>query len=320
MKVSVVIPTWNHYELLTQCLRSLEEQTRPADEIVVVDDGSTDDTTVQLAQDFSDVQCIHRAQNGGFARASNEGLRAAQGEWILLLNNDMTLEPDFLEQLLKATEGTARLLAPLILWQDEPKRIYSAGDRVGVNGRPEAIGFREMQDNFKLPETIFGVTGGAGLFHRDVFETIGYLDETFLAYFEDADLCMRARLVGFTTALVPEAVAYHKGSASITDRSWWRSAQCYRNHTLLLMKNMPWSLVFKHLGAIKREQWHQAGQCFSAARCEFGAVKALGITIKTFCSIAVAMLPAWAARGRIQRNRKITPDAFEALLHREEAR
>lgn len=315
MKLSIVIPTWNHYDLLSACLESLKAQSHPADDIIVVDDASTDDTVKRITEEYPQVTVINRASNGGFAKAANLGLKAVQGDWILLLNNDMTLAPDFLAQLLAVASDDVQMVAPLVLWRDDPETIYSAGDRVSVGGRPEAIGFRERRDAFTMPETIFGVSGGAGLFHRTVFERVGYLDESFIAYFEDADLCMRARLAGFAAVLAPEAIAYHVGSASIADRTWWRSAQCYRNHTLLLMKNMPGSLLFKHFFAIKLEQFHQMKQCFSAARCEFGALRAWGITLKVFGSLFLTLIPAWVARLKIQRHRAITVAEFEALLH-----
>ena len=314
MSISIVIPTWNYSDLLMECLASLDKQTRPADEIIVVDDGSTYDVTDTVSRDFPHIRVLRRDFNGGFARAANTGLQAAKGEWILLLNNDMTLAPDFLEHMFAATTGEAKLLAALVLWKDDPDTIYSAGDQLHVNGRPEAIGFREPLEGFTMPESIFGVSGGAALIHRSVFETVGYLDESFVAYFEDVDLCMRARLAGFQATLVPEARAWHVGSASIADRTWWRSAQCYRNHNLLLIKNYPIALLPKYLFAIKREQWHQARQCFSACRCEFGAIKALAITLKTFGSICIASFPALVKRKHIQRQRTMAIKDFERLL------
>ncbi len=315
MKLSIVIPTWNHYDLLSACLESLKAQSQPADEIIVVNDASTDDTVERITEEHPDITLIMRERNGGFAKAANLGLKAAQSEWVLLLNNDMTLAPDFLAQLLAVASEDVQMVAPLVLWRDDPETIYSAGDRLCINGRPEAIGFREVRDTFTLPDSIFGVSGGSGLFHRTVFERVGYLDESFIAYFEDADLAMRARLAGFKACHAPEAIAYHVGSASIADRTWWRSAQCYRNHTLLLVKNMPGSLLFKHFFAIKLEQFHQMKQCFSAARCEFGALRASGITLKVFGSLFLTLIPAWVARLQIQRHRAITVAEFDALLH-----
>jgi len=161
---------------------------------------------------------------------------------------------------------------------------------------------------------VFGVSAGAGLFRRDLFAKIGLLDERFHAYFEDSDLCFRARLAGFRARLVPEAVACHIGSASIEGRTWWRARQCFRNHALLVAKNMPGRLLLRHGAAILKERGHQAGRLFSAARCEFGAIRACGIVVATCLSAWMAMPAMLAARRRIQRTRVLPDAAVDALL------
>jgi len=318
--VSVVIPTWNRADLVLECLDSLSRQTHAPSEVIVVDDASTDDTAARVRAAHPHVRVIALENNSGFARAANAGIREAKGDWVLLLNNDVTLDPALLEHMLAQAASTGvTMVAPLLLWRDEPHRIYSAGDRLCANGRPEAIGFRALRADFAFDESPFGVTAACGLFHRSVFEAAGWLEEDFVAYFEDADLCCRARLAGHRAALAPDAVAWHVGSASIQGNTWWRSAQCYRNHALLVVRIFPAALIAKHWRALLRERRHQRLMCFRAARAQFGAWRAAWITLRYACWMLASLPAAWHARRKIQAQRKLRVDDLDALLHPEGA-
>ncbi len=314
-KLSIVIPTYNRRDLIADCLASLKQQSRCADEIVVVDDGSTDDTVAFVAREDPDVRVVRLERNAGFCVAVNAGIRVATGDLIFLLNNDMTLAGDCLERLVEAAEESdAALFAPLVLFHDEPDIVYSAGDRQRVNGRPESIGFRCKREGFEVPVCIVGVSGGAGMYRRQVFDRIGLLEEGFIAYFEDSDLNLRARLAGLDAAFVGEAVAYHVGSASLSGKTWWRSRQCYRNHALLVLRNYPFPLLVRHGLAILGERVHQTCRALSSARAEFGMVRALGIWCVAWLSIWAALPSCLRARRRIQSERRVTVKEFEKLL------
>ena len=317
-RLTVIIPTWNRRDLAVACLQSLEQQSFRDFEVMVVDDGSTDDTQEVIRRDFPGVTILSQGQNRGFAVAVNAGLRRAESEWIFLLNNDVTLDPACLEHLLETAEQyDATMAAPLLLWQDDPDVVYAAGDRIRANGRPESIGFRQPRGVFQMPDNVFGVSAAAGLYHRTVFERVGLLDERFVAYFEDSDLCFRARLAGFTAVFAPTARANHIGSASISGKTWWRSAQCFRNHALLVIKNMPALLLLRFGPRIARERLHQAHMLFSSARTEFGALGAAMVFVKTLASLVYALPHAFRARRRIQRARRITCRELWYLLTRD---
>ncbi|HRI87755.1 MAG TPA: glycosyltransferase family 2 protein [Candidatus Hydrogenedentes bacterium] len=313
--LSVVIPSWNHGELLSACLRSLIAQSRAADEIIVVDDGSSPPLAELVAEISQEIRVIRLAANSGFCVAVNTGIRAASGDFVFLLNNDMTLEPDALSVLLDTAESQPNtLLTPLVLFESERNTVYAAGDRVLANGRPESIGYRAQRASLDLPPQIFGVTGGAALIPRAVFRAIGYFDEKFIAYFEDADFCMRARLAGYTCALAPQAVAYHVGSASQSGKTWWRSRQCFRNHALLLIKNFPGEVIIGNFSAMLRERLHQAGRVISSARVEFGLLRACGVLLGAIVSLWAALPQAMRERRMIQRARTITAQEFASRL------
>lgn len=312
--LSVVIPTWNHCDLLVRCLESLNDQTHKADEIIVVDDGSTEDV-LRAAEKFADVRVVRRETNDGFCKAANDGIRATTCPYILLLNNDMTLAADCIERMLNAAQAApACLLAPLVLFEDDRNTVWAAGDRVLQSGRPEAIGFRMSREALSLSQTIFGVSGGAALYPREVLEKVGLFDERFVAYFEDVDLCMRARLVGYLAALVPAACAYHVGSASLGGKTWWRSQQCFRNHALLVLKNFPMSTLTRHREAILREHKHQLRMLLTSARTEFGLVGAVNVLAGSIVRIMATLPWALRERSRIQSMRVISAEQFESLL------
>lgn len=313
--VSVIIPTWNRADLALECLDSLSRQTYPSLEVIVVDDASSDSTAARVRAAHPSVTVLALEKNGGFARAANAGIRASKGAWVLLLNNDVTLDAALLERMLaRANETGATMVAPLLLWRDEPERIYSAGDRLRVDGRPEAVGFRQARGEFRFDESPFGVSAACGLYHRSLFEDVGLLEERFVAYFEDADLCFRARLAGHRAALACDAVAWHIGSASIEGNTWWRSAQCYRNHALLVLRNFPAPLLWRHVAVLLRERRHQRGMMFRAARVQFGAARAALISLRYAAWLAVSLPGALRARALIQARKILADDVLQVLL------
>ncbi|MCP4641729.1 MAG: glycosyltransferase family 2 protein [bacterium] len=316
--VSIVIPSWNRKDLVEACLASLDEQTFRAFEVVVVDDGSTDGTDAYVRESHPDARLVVLPRNQGFCAATNAGIGAASCELVLLLNNDMTLKPDFLERLVDAADKSdAAMFAPLVLFRDEPEIIYSAGDEQQENGRPQSIGFKRRLDGFRYPSEIFGVSAGAGLYRREVFEGVGRLDPWFKAYFEDSDLSFRARLAGFRAHFVCDAVAYHIGSASLEGRTLWRTRQCCRNHVILTLKNMPMALLFRHARSIAAERLHQNRRVWTAARCEMGAWNAMWYLLGTWGATVAALPHALIARLGIQRRCAVTADELDDMLTRE---
>ena len=311
----MVVPTWNGRGLILACLESLSMQTFYDFEIVVVDDGSDDGTSAHVKERFPDVRLITFDHNAGFCVAVNKGIEESAGDLIILLNNDMTVAPDFIERLVAAAAATdAALFAPLVVWRDEPHIIYSAGDMQRRNGRPESIGFRRPLEGFPFSEDVFGVSAGAALYRRKVFETVGVFDPAYGIYFSDSDLSFRARLAGFRARFVRDAVAYHVGSASLFGKTLKRTRQCCINHVLLVLKNVPLRLILRHAPAILAERAHQVLRLFSSARAEYGALRATLIVGQTLLSIPWLFPHALSERRRIQHSREIGIEELEGLL------
>ena len=182
--------------------------------------------------------------------------------------------------------------------------------------RPESIGFRRPREGFEPPKTTFGVSAGAGIFNRDLLDTVGPFDEKFVAYFEDADLCFRARIAGYGAGCAGQAIAYHVGSASQEGKTWWRSRQCFRNHALLTMKSMPFILLLKYCPRIIAERFHQAGMLLSSARAEFGLARALVELCKASFEILLLTPHALWERRKLMRKRTINTELLDELFAR----
>jgi GT2 family glycosyltransferase len=255
MRVEIVIPSWNGRELLAAALPTLARQTFQDFLIRVVDNGSSDGTVEYLNAEWPAVEVLAFDTNRGFAPAVNAGLRAATADYVALLNNDMELEPDWLERLVSALDAdpVAGAATPKQLSARDRTRIDGAGDVLSWTSAPSRRGFGELDTGqYDTPERVFSACGGAALYRRAALEAVGLLDESFFAYLEDVDWGFRAQLQGWTTVYVPRSIAYHHGGAT-TNRTPGRERYLVaRNHIAFVLKNYPtaWLVRFApHIAA-----------------------------------------------------------------------
>ncbi len=239
-RVSIVIPTWNGAAVLRECLRTLAAQRFTDFETIVVDNGSTDGTRAMLAAEFPAVRCIALPENRGFAAATNEGLRAARGAFLVCLNNDVECEPEFLEALIApfAERADVGFVAAKMLKAHHPELIDSAGDAMSLV--PWNIG-RGQPDGpeFNVPRELLSACAGAAAYRRELFERVGYFDEGYFAFFEDVDLGIRAQLEGFHCWYAPRAVVRHRFSATAGRAPDFKVFLLVRNALKLFFQTMP---------------------------------------------------------------------------------
>jgi len=235
MTVSAVIPHWNRRELLEKLLASMRRQTRPFDEVIVVDNGSTDGSPEMAGN--AGARVVRLKTNLGFAAAVNRGVETAKGDWIAILNNDVTLDPDWLAALL-AHAGSASFLTGKILSTRDLKMIDGSFDEISRGACACRCGAGKPDSAFwNMPRPIRFAPMTAALFRRRVFQDAGPLDECFGSYLEDVDFGIRCALLGFTGAYIPQAVAHHIGSAT---HGAWKSDTVRlisRNQVLLAAKH-----------------------------------------------------------------------------------
>lgn len=236
MSVAAVIPQWNRAQLLQELLESLRRQTRAFDQIIVADNGSTDQS-VEIAR-RAGAQVLELGTNLGFAPAVNRGIAAARSDWIAILNNDVTLAPDWLEKLLASAEShQAWFASGKILQAGDPSKIDGTFDEISRgacawrcgSGNPDSPMWNQACTIRFAPMT-------AALFERRLFKELGPLDESFGSYLEDVDFGLRCALAGRNGYYEPAAVAHHRGSATL---GAWNSDTVYRiarNQVLLTRK------------------------------------------------------------------------------------
>lgn len=239
IRSTVVIPNYNGMQYIEDCLASLEGE--PAD-VILVDNGSTDGSRELVEEKFPDVQIIALEQNQGFCRAVNLGVEASETTYVILLNNDTRVENGFVRALERALERDERICAgsAQMVNLHYPERIDDAGDYYCALGWAFAAGKDRTRGKYCRPREIFSACGGACIYRRKVYLQIGMLDENHFAYLEDVDLGYRARLFGYRSLYVPEAVVYHAGSASSGSRyNAFKAEYTARNSVYLVYKNMP---------------------------------------------------------------------------------
>ncbi len=210
MRATVVIPTLNARRLLAEALERLEAQTVDHD-VVVVDNASTDGTVELLADRFPRVRVVRLPENLGFGRAVNRGAAEAATEAIVLINNDVLCEPDFLERLLAplADEGVA-MVAGVLLQHDRPELVDTAGIELDTTLRSWDALWNRPREELEHAADPVGPCGGAAAYRAAAFHAVGGFDDAFFAYWEDVDLALRLRLAGHRCVRAADARALHK--------------------------------------------------------------------------------------------------------------
>jgi GT2 family glycosyltransferase len=235
--VSAVIPTWNRVELVRSLLENLHVQTRRSDRILIVDNGSSDGTPA-LARQLG-AECIELGHNMGFAAAVNEGICRTDTDWILILNNDVVLQPDWLETLLRTAIARNAAFAVGRLLQPEGP-LDGSWDLVSRGAYAWRCGYQRPNGGpWSQPRKIALAPMTAALFHRRVFDRVGLLETRFESYYEDVDFGIRCALAGLAGVYEPAAVATHLGKATLGKRAARVYFLSARNQVLLLAKHYP---------------------------------------------------------------------------------
>lgn len=246
--VSVIIPTFNGRRFLNPCLRSLETQSLPPHEIIVVDDASTDDTPDWLAETWAGIRVIRRDTNGGFAAAVNTGIAAATGTLVAVLNDDLECAQDCLAEWVAGLNAVppVDIAAPKLLFAEARGVLNSAGLAPGPNGHNMDRGYG-MPDGpaWMRRRLVFGACGAAMLVRRAVFEHVGLFDSGMFMYYEDVEWAFRAQSLGYACRFVPAAQAFHHEGGS--RGALPRPALYYhaRNRLWVTATHYPWPLLLR---------------------------------------------------------------------------
>lgn len=255
-RLCVIIVNWNGERFLERCLASLMQQTQRPDEIILVDNASTD-ASVAIAKQFETVRLIALDRNTGFACANNLAIEAvaAETEWVALLNPDAYAQPEWLEQLLAAAQRNPcyDMFSSKLLDAGDSTRLDGVGDAYHLSG----LVWRRGHGTHDGPEAqhereVFSPCAAAAMYRRSALRKAGGFDEDYFCYVEDVDLGFRLRLLGYRCLYVPGSVALHVGSGtSGGQHSEFAVYHGHRNLVWTFVKNMPgilfWLLLPLHL-------------------------------------------------------------------------
>ncbi|PIU15390.1 hypothetical protein COT20_01780 [bacterium (Candidatus Gribaldobacteria) CG08_land_8_20_14_0_20_39_15] len=241
-KIVVVIISYNGWQYLPDCFRSLEEQTLLPEEIIIVDNNSNDGTKELLADLASltlKVKIIFNKKNLGFAQANNQGITEAlkiNPDYIFLLNQDTVCHRECLEQLAKSDsrEQVFAKQALILCWPPENGLIQTAGDKIHFLGFGHSGDYRLQITGYRLQVKEITYASGAAMFiNAQALEEVGLFDKDSFMYHDDMEICLRARFLGYKIILAPQALVYHKYTEKISRLRWYWSE---RNRLLTLIK------------------------------------------------------------------------------------
>ena len=307
--VTFAVLNYNGRALLPVVLPSILQQSVQGFVVRVLDDASSDDSLAYLAEQWPQVEVLASASNLGVTAAMARAVATTQTPFLALLNNDLELDPRWLEEMLSALERHPEAAAADGKMLDYHRRdmLDGAGDQMARNGYPRRRGQGEPDTGrYDTPGEVFSATGGAALYRRSAFDLVGPFDADLGAYYEDVDWGFRARLLGQPTRYVPTAVSYHMGSATTGRYPGRYAALIVRNQMIVVAKDFPVGLLLRHLPRILffQVKWLLFNALHGGGRAHIkgllGAARALPRTLRK--------------RRVIQRSRTASLDSLERAL------
>ena len=213
--ISVIVVSYNRKDLLKRCLDSIKRQNSQDVEIIVVDNGSSDNSKEMIRAEYPGVKLMSNTKNLLFCKAYNQGIDVSKGDFILCLNNDVILDKDYLKETISIFRQDEKIgMVSGKILRIDGKIIDSTGLFLGRNRKAVERGYGIRDEGqYDTPEYVFGVSGACAFFRRNLLKDIkdehGYFDERFEMYYEDLDLCWRAQKKGWKAYYNPKAIAYH---------------------------------------------------------------------------------------------------------------
>jgi len=252
-RVSVIIPHYNGIDILRACLESLARSSYPDLEIVLVDNASTDGSADFVRQQFPAVRIVQNEVNEGFAGGCNRGIEQASGDYLLILNNDTTHNPDWIDHMVAVLEQDENIAAvqPKIMSAQDPSHFDYAGGAGGyidLLGFPYALGrifttLEKDEGQYDDPREIFWASGTAFLVRREALDQVGTFDEDFFAHMEEIDLCWRLLNAGWRILSAPQAVIQHHSGWTLPPDRYLKKYLNHRNNLVMIIKNTPFAYL-----------------------------------------------------------------------------
>lgn len=254
--VSIVMVTWNAIQHIERILKSLDEQTYKKIELIIIDNASADGTIEFIKLNCPDLEVIANNSNNGYCEAVNQGIKLCKGRYVMPLNQDMLLAPDFVEEMVRAIE----LNDEIGMVSGKLYKMKTDGTLTGIIDSAGNVIFRDRtasdrgtgeidSGQYDKNEYVFGSCGAAPLYKREMLEDIKingqYYDEFFFSYLEDIDLNWRAQIRGWKCLYAPKAIAYHVRTKSASSKN--TKMHCFKNRYLMMLKNDSLKDLIKHI-------------------------------------------------------------------------
>lgn len=311
LSVSVVVPNWNGEDFLQQCIDSLIVQTQNVS-IIVVENGSTDDSDKILAKYGKKITVLKQNINLGFAGGVNVGIKYAlenNADYVALFNNDAIADKNWLKNMVDVIQenNDVGIVTCKFLHQGDNK-LDSTGDFYTIYGLPFPRGRGQIDSGqFDKDNLVFGASGGASLYNCIMLTQIGLFDEDYFAYFEDVDISFRAQLAGWKVYYEPTALAYHHIGGTSSKINGFATYQTAKNFWFMYIKNMPGHLFWKYL--ILAKYWYI--RMFVARIVKGGSWP----FIKGWFAGLVLLPKKLGERHIIQKNRKVSIKYIDSILY-----
>jgi len=253
--VAIIIVNWNSYPHTSGCLNSLRKVSYANFKTIVVDNGSMDGSDHILEKEYPEVILLRNSENKGFTGGNNRGIEYAldqKYDYLMLLNNDTEVEPDFLDELVKVIEADHRIGAvqPKFFFLNNKEKIWNAGGTIIKSlGLIRTVGEnRTAKEKYNQPKNTEWITGCCFMVRADIVKKIGGLNDRFFIYYEDVEWSLRIQSLGYRLVYCPQSVVYHE--AGMSNKKKVKGKEGYlnpivhflatRNNILMLRKYTPW--------------------------------------------------------------------------------
>ena len=301
--VTVVVVNFNGGQLLLHCLASLQEQGSFF-RVLVIDNASVDGSARRAYETYPEYDYLPLRRNVGFARAVNIAADRIESDVMVLLNPDTLAHPGFVEEIVRplTLDSDLGAVAGTLVFEKSPDTIASGGIDVHRNGVAIDARLGEPVLESGIPEPVFGASGGAAAYRRQVFLDVGGFPSVFFMYLEDVDLAWRLRLQGWKAVWTPKAVVEHTYSASAGEGSAFKNKLIARNRIWMLVRCVP------------NEFWRRDGfryVAYDAGAFGYGLVKSDIASVRGRAEAMIRILPRLCERRDIQRSRQISSQSLE---------
>jgi GT2 family glycosyltransferase len=318
--VSIITVNYNGQRYLAELFKSLQLITYQPVEIILVDNGSKDNSVEFTRRSYPEIKIIESTINLKYAKGNNTAIKSAKGSIICLINNDVVVESNFLEPLVYALQNDPLLGAcqPKILEMENTNRFeYSgaAGGFIDKYGYPFMRGrifysLEEDRGQYNQNCNIFWASGACLVLRKQIFSEVGYLDEDFILHMEEIDLCWRLHLFGLKIMCIPESRIFHKGGGTLStgdpNKLYWN----FRNNIFLLIKNLSTPHLYRLIPV--RILLDKIAMVYELLR---GNMKGALAIIRAYCWLVRNTSLMWKARQKVRKNSKISDKNVYKLVY-----